>query len=378
MNRPAQAATCLLLLALVLIGCGGGARTGPPSAAHRAADLSVVNEQELTGTALSPDGRWMAATVRGELCVYAVDRPDERQCFLPRECTVSGPSIQWSPDSERLAFTELHQVHFESDLWVLHVESGNLVNLTDDGVDPCGEDGEYGVGPGDRMPVWSPDGESIVFFRSTDEGISLYRIAASGGSPTELLRGSGVEGASLLWTAKERIVYAPLTDSPDMGGLWILDPEGGEPERLVEADADMGPPWLMDVSVQGDRALIIYRLKAAQTFYTPPGLSYCALVDLDSGSVEPLKVPTGVGDDFYGPTTAAFSPDGSKVVYSYMLDVGGNEVRLAVRDLSGGAERVLYTPEKTESFLGLNRLTWADNDTIYLPGAQLLLSIATD
>jgi Tol biopolymer transport system component len=366
----------LLLLSLILAGCGQGDVPGPPSAARPAIDLSVTGQQELPGDALSPDGTWLAQVREGELCVYAIDAPDEERCFLPGNCRVSAQSIQWSPDSERLAFTELHQQYYESDLWVLDVKSGELVNLTDDGVDPCGTEGTQAAGSMDLLPVWSSDGASIAFYRNGDEGLSLYRIAASGGTATELLSGSGVGGSSLLWTTEERIVYAPLTASPDVAGLWILDQSGGVPERLVEADPDMGPPWLMDVSARGDRALITYRLKAVQTFYALPSVSYCALVDLDTGSVEPLKVATGAGDGFFGPTVAAFSPDGSKIVYSYQ-DAGTGDVRLAVRDLDGGPEKVLQTLDETELFLGPDRLLWAENDTIYLPSAHLLLTLGT-
>lgn len=377
MKRLVPVLGCLLLLVLVSTACGQRAETSPPSASHAATTLSVAGETELWGHALSPDGQWMAATQAGDLCVYPVETPDDVRCFSPRGCQVSASSIQWSPDGDRIAFTELHQDYIESDLWVLHVESGTLVDLTDDGDDRCGTERTLVSGPMDIMPVWSPDGESIAFYRSSDEGLSLYSVAADGGTPRKLLSDPNVGGASLLWTAKERFVYAPLTADTDRAGLWVLDQDSGAPERLMEADLDMGPPWLMDISAQGDVALIIYRFRASQTLYSLPSVSYCALVHLDTGNVEPLMTAAGEQGGFYGPTVAAFSPDGSKVIYSYK-DAQSEEVRVAVRDLKGGQERVLLTLEQTEPFWGAHRLTWAENDTIYLPGAQLLLSIGTE
>lgn len=377
MKRQYPVGGSLLLLILALVGCGGQAEPGPPSASRSATSLSVTGQRGLQGHALSPDGIWMAATQDGELCVYAIEEPDKPRCFSPRNCRISASSIQWSPDGSRLAFTELHQEYYESDLWVLHAESGELVNLTDDGVDLCTKEGTRGAGPMDILPVWSPDGESIAFYRSDDEGVSLYRVAADGGTPEAVLGDSTVGGASLLWTTDGRMVYAPLTGDADVAGLWTLDLDSSALERLVEAESEMGPPWLMDISAQGDRALIIYRLKGSATLFTMPNVSFCALVDLDTGNVEPIKTATGEEPGFYGPTVAAFSPDGSKIIYSY-TDASTQKAQLAVRDVTGGRENVLLTLDLSEPFWGLHRLIWADNDTIYLPAAELLLSIGTD
>lgn len=366
----------LLILMLLLAGCGSRAESRLPRS-HRAVDLSVVDQQALRGSALSPDGVWMAGVQEGELCVFAIEAPDEERCFSPRECQVSAQSIQWSPDSQKIAFTEIHQLYYESDLWVLDVERGTLMDLTDDGVDPCTFEGTQGSGPVDSQPVWSLDGETIAFFRSTDEGLSLYRIAAGGDTPTLLLEGSGVGASSVLWASDTRIVYSPLPASGDLAGLWILDQDTATPKLLTGAHPDMGPPWLIDVTSHADRALVLYRAKASQTFYGLPNTSYCALVDLDTGDVEPLKPAASDEDGFFGPTVASFSPDGTKVVYSYR-DASSDEVRLAVRDLDGGPENVLLTLADTEPFWGLRWLSWAVNDSIYLPGAQLLLSLRAD
>jgi Tol biopolymer transport system component len=120
--------------------------------------------------------------------------------------------------------------------------------------------------------------------------------------------------------------------------------------------------------------LTIYRLAGARDFYSQANVSYCDLVDLNTGEVEPLKQATSDATEFYGPMVATFSPDGSKVLYVYVD--ASEEVQLAVRDLDGGTENVLLTLERTEGFYGRGcSLTWAENDTIYLPGSNLLLTL---
>jgi hypothetical protein len=168
-------------------------------------------------------------------------------------------------------------------------------------------------------------------------------------------------------------VYTPLTPVPEEGGLWIVERDSSNPQQLVGVDPKLGAPLLTDVSAQGDKALIYYRQRASTDFFSQPNLSYFAMVDLNSGAVEPLKQPTSDAVAFYGPMDAAFSPDGTKILYVYRD--ASEQILLAVRDLDGGTENVLTTLEKPVAFVGHQfSLTWAEDDRIYIP--QLGLSFA--
>jgi dipeptidyl aminopeptidase/acylaminoacyl peptidase len=274
----------------------------------------------------------------------------------------------------------------------LEVASGKLTNPTDDGVERF-EFGSKVKFQADLSPAWSPDGKTLVFSRSPRaEGdwqeTALYRIPAGGGDPDKVLPVSAEEPGSVWtgvrWSADgKKLLYTvshrELDDSDN--GIWIADQDGKNSERLLGvADPEIGPPFLTDVADSGDKALVWYRY-AAGRFATKPNTSFFALLDLNTGDVEPLKQAQSEEAEFFGPTDAIFAPGGSKVLYVYH-DVGG-EYKLVVRDVSGGDENVLLTAEEP---LGTSRgrergLDWADDDTVYvgtIKGSAFLLTIETE
>jgi Tol biopolymer transport system component len=392
---------------LMLAACGQlgapASPSPPPTLAPTLAPTSVpatalrVTEERpiaLAGSqilSLSPDGRRLAARKDKALCLYDAATLVEQHCAELPNGQFDSRGVAWSPDSTRIALTEdLYRLMVESDLWVLDATTGALTNLTDDGATgsvlkpkTTGADPQF-----DAAPAWSPDGKTLIFARTpaSRDRTAIYRVDAAGGEAqrvwTVTTHGPFVLFYGLRWSLDGRhILYNVAHPEADnsRNGVWIVDQDGRNSRQLARAtDKDLGYPMLIDVTARGDRALIWYYL-ASQLYVTKPNASYFALLDLDTGAIEPLKQAGSDKLEYLSPQNAIFSPDGSKLLYSYRdADL---TARLVVRDLSGGPEQVLLSqPGKgigaSDFGQGLN---WSADNTVYAatgPGAGQLLRLA--
>ena len=388
-----------LLLTSTLVACGGedgAAQPLPPSASQPAADLKVADQGkiQLGGgrmLSLSPDGAWLAVMEGDALCVYAAGTLAQQTCANLEGRPLDRRTVAWAPDSSRLAFTEdVLRLMMDGDLWTLEVEGGELKNLSDDGVDGrFMQEDDVSL---DMVPTWSRDGQTLVFARGIRvggewQGTALYRISAGGGKAEELLSVTD-ELPAAIWYGMgwshdgKKIIYTvgkTQADDPD-NGIWIADQEGKNPSKLLGRTDTMGLPVLIGVSGGAPQALIEY-YEAAMRFSAEPNRAFFFLLDLETGETQPLKQAQGEAVEFFGPYAATFSPDGSKVLYTYkdMED----QYWLVVRDLAGGAENVLLTsdaPLGSGGDIGMG-LQWAANDTLYVatsPFDGWLLTLETE
>ncbi|MFP4047409.1 MAG: hypothetical protein ACLFT4_06585 [Bacteroidales bacterium] len=111
----------------------------------------------------SPDGKKYALTTfskgRNRLVISSVSKNRaklEREIKLPGIQAFNNP--EWSPDGETILLTGL--VDGKSDLYLYHLKSGEIEQLTDD---------RYS----DLQPSWSSDGEKIVFISERGEDTKL-------------------------------------------------------------------------------------------------------------------------------------------------------------------------------------------------------------
>jgi dipeptidyl aminopeptidase/acylaminoacyl peptidase len=139
--------------------------------------------------------------------------------------TLAGHS--WSPDGSQIAFVRQPNPDvlsfMETDIYVVEASSGDTRGLV--------------VGPGpDSGPVWSPDGDWILFFEFGRDLSSLFylnrelaRVPASGGESTVLTSGFDENPGGASWTdAGIRFVASIGTERQ----VFSLDPETGSTERL--------------------------------------------------------------------------------------------------------------------------------------------------
>ncbi|MGE4086146.1 MAG: amidohydrolase family protein [Vicinamibacterales bacterium] len=311
--------------------------------------------------AWSPDGRTIAFFAYRDggydLWAIAPDGSNQRKltfgAFDDRE-----PA--WSHDGTRLAFSSDRGDPLGSNynIWVLELASGALRQLTTHAAE-------------DSMPSWSPNDADISFVSTRDGERHVWAVPATGGAERQVASSTGrVDAAS--WGPGGQIVLHALEGQSsrlELGGQSITGSENAFPFR---------PAWISatEFFYTADGKIRRRAVGAAgftdvpftATLQATPARYTRVARDFDSraprkvlGLVRPVISPdatkvafAAVGDIWVMPiggtpenltkdrfldTDPAWSPDGTRLVYS--SDKGGELLQLWVRDLATGQDRQL-------------------------------------
>ncbi len=189
----------------------------------------------------------------------SIDWLDRDGKFTPlRETPGDYYNPAFSPDGKRLAL--VIQDGEKSDIWVYDLARGTLTRLT--------------FGGGAHSPVWSPDGERIVYMSSEEKGggYSLWWIRADGaGNPERLTKRTGELQWAGSWRPDGRfLAFSQLTVNSVIETM-VLPFEGneksgwkpGEPKPFVNAGAmpAFSPDghWLAYASVESGTSEVYVR-----------------------------------------------------------------------------------------------------------------------
>lgn len=126
------------------------------------------------------------------------------------------PSL--SPDGSRVAVTRSEGT--SRDIWLIDRVKGSS-RVTSDA-------------SADVMPIWAPDGMSIVFASNRDGPSDLYRIASSGSGPAEpLVKSAGVKHPSD-WSQAAGVIVYDSNDRATGVDIWTVPMRpGGAPEPFL-------------------------------------------------------------------------------------------------------------------------------------------------
>jgi serine/threonine protein kinase len=192
-----------------------------------------------------------------------------------------------SPDNRHIAVVVFDQKFRNNDLWIIDIKRGLKTRFT---FDPAQE----------NLPIWSPDGEKIVFASGRKGNPDLYIKSASGAASEELLLESSERKAPSDWSPDGRFVaYTMVGKNAD---IWILP-----------MDANGRP------SGKGPFPFLATEFNEFQAVFSPDG-HWIAYTSDESGQAEVYLRPfPGPGGKFQvsseGGTDPFWRRDGKEIYY---------------------------------------------------------------
>jgi len=308
--------------------------------------------------AWSPDGRSIAffAYTGGGYDLWMMDADGRNRRRL-----TSGPFDDrepvWSHDGSRLAFSSDRGNPLGSDynIWVLDVASGSLRQLTKDPAE-------------DFMPSWSPDDGEIAFASSRG---GVWTVSVADGHERKRAMPEGrIDAPS--WGPGGQIVYYNGRNggsSLELNGTVLTEKENAGPFRVSWSSPTefyyVGDGKIRKRSIDGGPAQTVAftaTLPVTRTSYTRRKRDFDSTVPRQTlGIVHPVISPDGtqvafaalndiyvmpvggkpvnITNDSAFDTDPAWSPDGSRLLYS--SDKSGSQLQLWMRDMRSGETREL-------------------------------------
>jgi eukaryotic-like serine/threonine-protein kinase len=164
-----------------------------------------------------------------------------------------------SPDGKKIAFDVYDPQLSNRDIWLYDIARGIKTRFT---FDPSS----------DEWPIWSPDGNRIIFRSDRRGHADLYQKETSGAATEEILFESGQQKYPTDWSSDGRFLAFVMIDSKMSGDIWILplDPKERDGSRnpfpflqteFFEGAAHFSPDmrWIAYRSMESGRAELYLR-----------------------------------------------------------------------------------------------------------------------
>jgi Tol biopolymer transport system component/DNA-binding winged helix-turn-helix (wHTH) protein len=298
--------------------------------AKRPPDMSAVQithgDAREAAPAWSPDDRHLAfARLRADTCdiwILDVEAGDERRiapCATRRSLQMS-----WAPDGTSLALTAgAHRLTAPSRIDQLNIATGTAHPVT---APPPGV-------VGDESPAFSPDGHSIAFVRSISGSIGDVFIAPVAGGEPRRITMDNADVLGLDWDSDgEHVVFA----SERGGGIsvWRVAASGGEPSLVAGGGAKLKHP-----SVARRTGVIAYEDWRYE-------INIVDLPTSHQGNDSPPGVRVSPTSDQWN-FDPQISPDRSRIVFQ---STRSGQYELWVANRHGGGARQLTQSSTFKSF----------------------------
>jgi serine/threonine protein kinase len=135
--------------------------------------------------------------------------------------------VRFSPNGQKVAADVFDSQSRQYDIWLLELARGMKTRFT---FDPAS----------DRFPVWSPDGNRLVFHSSRKSGFDLYQKVASGAGSEEILFESKENKQPIDWSWDGKfLAYITFGNPTTRADIWILPFFGDrKPFPFLQTESD--------------------------------------------------------------------------------------------------------------------------------------------
>jgi serine/threonine protein kinase len=255
-------------------------------------------------------------------------------------------SLALSRDGTRVAFQDSQQ-QGSSDIWLYEFSRGTRDRLTFD--------------PGsDQSPVWSPNGDRVIYSSGHDAVPNLYSKVSSNAGNEEPLLKSDLPKFPTSWSKDGRFLLYLVNDPKTLRDLWILPMTGGkdggpgEPKRFLgtaaqESQGQFSPDgkYIAYASDATGRNQIYVRP------FSPEGASIGQWMVSVDGGVEPRWGADGRELFFISAdsklmtvplsTTSGFRPGSPMVLFPVPINGGGTNITAIRWDVAPDGKRFLFS-----------------------------------
>jgi tetratricopeptide (TPR) repeat protein len=138
-----------------------------------------------------------------------------------------GRDPAWSPEQDRIVFNGANEQGDQPGLWLMNGDGSARARLTDNG--------------NDIRPVWTPNGNSVVFMSSRDGNWEVYRLNLLTTDLTRLTNHPAQDGLPSVSPDGKWVAFAS-----DRGGfwrIWVTPLEGGDAQPLITIEGVL-TSWL--------------------------------------------------------------------------------------------------------------------------------------
>ncbi len=276
--------------------------------------LAPCGDPDYRRLAWSPDGRWLALPVRDasssslRIELLSPDTLERRRVTAPPPGLLGDTSPAFSPDGREIAFSR-NVTDGVGDIYRASLQGGDPVRLTRDDRDLMGLE-------------WAPDGRSLLFSSSRAGIYSVWRVKATGGTPTFVAGGGAKMKHPSVARSRNLMAYESWTYEV---GLWSVPTSAGAaPFRLTSAADE----WDFEPHVSPDGRRVAF-------VSTRSGSHEIWVVGESGGS--PVRITSFRGARLESPR---WSPDGRRLIFSAREGV---RARLYTIASSGGVAQALPT-----------------------------------